>query len=425
MTSFERRKTTRRADDARYAEDLSKRYEFLLRHTNDILLAVRYSDRQILEASTAALEAYEYSMEELKSMTIDDLNEAGLQEQIVPRTDRSFANTVVFETIHRKKDGRTFPVEISSQGAVLGKDRILLSIVRDLSRDKEFEECRREDENNLRALLNAVTESLLLADVEGTVLAANETFAKRMGIGPDNIIGQNIYNLLPPDIADERRKQVEESVRSGLPVRFEDVINKRFIDHVVYPVSDDSGKVARLAFFGADITQRREMEKKLEAMALTDQLTDLYNRRGFFTLATREVKRAERSRQGLLLFFADLDGLKDINDRLGHEEGDHALIAAAKILTRTFRVSDIISRIGGDEFAILVIDADEAMMEKLLLRFYRLINNYNARKAASFKLAISIGYAFYDPLKPTTLDEMISTADAMMYKMKKVRYRRA
>jgi diguanylate cyclase (GGDEF)-like protein/PAS domain S-box-containing protein len=425
MTSFERRKTTRRADDARYAEDLSKRYEFLLQHTNDIILAVRYSDRKILEASTAALEAYEYSMEELKSMTIDDLNEAGLQEQIVPRTDRSFANTVVFETIHRKKDGRTFPVEISSQGAVLGKDRILLSIVRDLSRDKEFEECRREDENNLRALLNAVTESLLLADVEGTVLAANETFAKRMGIGPDNIIGQNIYNLLPPDIADERRKQVEESVRSGLPVRFEDVINKRFIDHVVYPVSDDSGKVARLAFFGADITQRREMEKKLEAMALTDQLTDLYNRRGFFTLATREVKRAERSRQGLLLFFADLDGLKDINDRLGHEEGDHALIAAAKILTRTFRVSDIISRIGGDEFAILVIDADEAMMEKLLLRFYRLINNYNARKAASFKLAISIGYAFYDPLKPTTLDEMISTADAMMYKMKKVRYRRA
>ena len=88
-------------------------------------------------------------------------------------------------------------------------------------------------------------------------------------------------------------------------------------------------------------------------------------------------------------------------------------------------MSDIISRIGGDEFAILVIDADEAMMEKLLLRFYRLINNYNARKAASFKLAISIGYAFYDPLKPTTLDEMISTADAMMYKMKKVRYRRA
>ena len=104
MTSFERRKTTRRADDARYAEDLSKRYEFLLRHTNDIILAVRYSDRKILEASTAALEAYEYSMEELKSMTIDDLN-AGLQEQIVPRTDRSFANTVVFETIHRKRYG--------------------------------------------------------------------------------------------------------------------------------------------------------------------------------------------------------------------------------------------------------------------------------------------------------------------------------
>ncbi|NLN39230.1 MAG: GGDEF domain-containing protein, partial [Smithella sp.] len=297
-------------------------------------------------------------------------------------------------------------------------------IVRDLTVNEKRMENRHEDENNLRALLNAVTESLLLADFDGTVLEANETFAKRIRVGLDKVIGVNLYNLLPVDIAIERRKQVEEVVRSARSARFEDIVNKRFIDQVVYPVCDDKGKVARLAFFGADITRRREMEKELEAMALTDQLTDLYNRRGFFTLATREVKRAERSKKGLLLFFADLDGLKDINDRFGHEEGDHALIAIAKILTRTFRVSDIVSRIGGDEFAILAIDADEALMEKLLLRLYRLINNYNARKAVSFKLAVSIGYTVYDPLQPTTLDDMISNADKMMYKMKKVKYRR-
>ncbi|HPV52276.1 MAG: diguanylate cyclase [Smithellaceae bacterium] len=424
MTMPDRRKAIRRVDDARYAEDLSRRYEFLLRHTTDIIFAVRYSDRRILEASTAALEAYQYSMDEFKSMTLDDLNPDDFRGRITPRSDRVSANVAIFETVHRRKNGQVFPVEISSQGAVFGNDRILLSIVRDLSEDKKFEQCLCEEESNLRALLNAVTESLLLAEVDGTVIAANETFAKRMRVGLDNIIGVNIYKLLPADIASERRKQVEDIIRSGKPARFEGVINKRFIDHVIYPVCDAGGKVARLALFGADITRRREMEKKLEAMALTDQLTDLYNRRGFFTLATREVKRAERSKKGLLLFFADLDGLKDINDRLGHEEGDHALIAAAKILTRTFRVSDIISRIGGDEFAILVIDADEEMMEKLLLRFYRLINNFNVRKAASFKLAISIGYAVYDPLNPTTLDEMIAVADKMMYKMKKVRYRR-
>jgi diguanylate cyclase (GGDEF)-like protein/PAS domain S-box-containing protein len=425
MMTFDRRKASRRSDDACYAEDLSRRYEFLLHYTSDIIFAVHYRDRKILEASTAALETYQYSIDELKSMKIDDLKPPELQGQIMPRTDRASANVVVFETVHVKKNGETFPVEISSQGAALGKDRILLSIVRDLTVNEKRLENRHEDENNLRALLNAVTESLLLADIDGTVLEANETFAKRMRVGLDKIIGVNFYNLLPADIAIERRKQVEEVVRSARSARFEDIVNKRFIDHMIYPVCDDKGKVARLAFFGADITRRREMEKELEAMALTDQLTDLYNRRGFFTLATREVKRAERSKKGLLLFFADLDGLKDINDRLGHEEGDHALIAIAKILTRTFRVSDIISRIGGDEFAILAIDADEALMEKLLLRLYRLINNYNARKAVSFKLAVSIGYTVYDPLKPTTLDDMISNADKMMYKMKKVKYRRA
>lgn len=424
MMTFDRRKASRRADDARWAEDLTKRYEFLLHHTRDIIFAIRYQDRKILDASNAALETYQYTIDELKSMTIDDLKTTELQAQITPRPATAASHVVLFETIHVKKNGETFPVEISSQGTMMGKDRILLSVVRDLSERRQSQDTLRESENNLRALLNAVTESLLLLAKDGTVLAANETFTKRMRVGFDKIIGVNYYDLLPADIARERRKQAEDVIRSGKPVRFEDILNKRYIDQVIYPVCDDRGEVARLAFFGADITRRREMEKELEAMALTDQLTDLYNRRGFFTLATRELKRAERSKSGLLLFFADLDGLKDINDRFGHEEGDRALMAATKILTQTFRASDIISRIGGDEFAILVIDADEALMEKLLLRLYRLINNYNARKTTKSKLAISIGHAAYDPQKPSTLDELISSADQQMYRMKKVKYRR-
>jgi diguanylate cyclase (GGDEF)-like protein len=166
------------------------------------------------------------------------------------------------------------------------------------------------------------------------------------------------------------------------------------------------------------------MERELEALALTDQLTGLYNRRGFFTLATRELRRAQRSNNSMLLFFADLDGLKAINDQFGHEEGDRALMAAAKILMQTFRTSDIVSRIGGDEFAILVVDADEDLMEKLLLRLYRLINNLNMRKIHKSKLAISIGHTIYNPLNPLSLDELISNADQRMYKMKKVKYHR-
>ena len=185
---------------------------------------------------------------------------------------------------------------------------------------------------------------------------------------------------------------------------------------MIYPVGDAGGKVARLALFGADITRRREMEKKLEAMALTDQLTDLYNRRGFFTLATREVKRAERSKKGLLLFFADLDGLKDINDRLGHEEGDHALIAAAKILTRTFRVSDIISRIGGDEFAILLVETDEREAGKFIkkLQYELLLAMDSYTFPVTFSFGIAVFYSF-----TMSIREMMHVADACMYHSKK------
>ena len=411
-------------EDIQSAEEMIKRFDFLVQNTQDIILTVRYRDRIILDANAAALKAYQYTIDELKSMSVDDLRPPDLHPRIMPQPYAASAQAILFEAIHVRKNGETFPVEVTSQGTMLGSERILLSIIRDLSDRNQSPEEINESENNLRALLNAVTESLLLLDKDGTVLAANETFAKRLRVGIDKIIGANYYDLLPADAAKERRKQADNVIRYGKPVRFEDTHDKRYIDQVIYPVCNDTGEVARLAFFGADITKRRDMERELEAMALTDQLTGLYNRRGFFTLATREVRRAERSKSSMLLFFADLDGLKDINDEFGHEEGDRALTAAAKILTQTFRTSDIISRIGGDEFAILVVDASEALMEKLLLRLYRLINNLNARKGQRFKLAISIGHAVHDQMKPASLDELISQADQRMYQMKKVKYHR-
>ncbi len=419
-----RRKNGRRKEDVLGVGDVLKRYEFLIENSRDVVLTIRYHDRRILKANPAALKAYGFSLDELQQMTIDDLRADDSETQVTPQQPSTVLRGVLFETRHVRKNGETFPVEISSQGSMMGEERVLLSIVRDISSRKSTRQEIEESERNLRALLNAVTESLLLLDKDGSVLAANETSAKRLRVGLDKIIGSNYYDLLPADTAKERRKQAENVVRNAKPVRFEDARNKRYIDQVIYPICDENGEVERLAFFGADITRRREMEIELEAMALTDQLTGLYNRRGFFTLATRELRRAQRSKESMLLFFADLDGLKTINDDFGHEEGDRILMAAAKILTQTFRTSDIISRIGGDEFAILVVDADEDLMEKLLLRLYRLVNNLNMRRLHKSKLAVSIGHTVYDAARPVSLDELVSQADQRMYKMKKVKYHR-
>ncbi len=424
MLIEERRKGRRRADDIRKIRDLVERYEFLIENTRDIVLTVRRRDGKILNANAAAVKAYRYTFDEFISMTVDRLGTVPLPALAAHLPDEAGSESFTVEATHIRKNGETFPVKVVIERARTGSEKTLLCMVHELTGQRQVQDAMHETEKNMRALLNAVTESLLLADKNGTVLTANETFAKRLHIGVDKVIGTNYFDLLPADTAKARRKQAEIAIRSGKPVRFEDMRNKRLIDQVIYPVFDSEGRVARLAFFGADITRRREMEKELESMALTDQLTGLFNRRGFFTLAKRELKRAERSAKGMLLFFADLDGLKNINDRFGHKEGDRALIAAAKILAQTFRTSDIVSRIGGDEFAILVIDADESLMAKFLLRLHRLTDNLNARKAVKEKVAISIGHAVYDPRKPVTLDELLSSADQQMYKMKKIKYRR-
>ena len=105
-----------------------------------------------------------------------------------------------------------------------------------------------------------------------------------------------------------------------------------------------------------DIQDRKTIEKTLEIMSTTDELTGLLNRRGFFTLAKQQVKLANRNGKKLLLFYMDLDGLKKINDTIGHSEGDLALVEAATVLKEIFRESDIIGRLGGDEFAVLLFE---------------------------------------------------------------------
>ena len=305
----------------RVSDNLIQHYEFVLHHIRDIIFTVRERDRKILDANEAALKTYQFTLDELRSMTLDDLIATDLQAQMVSHSDAAVPGGLPLETVHARKNGEKFPVEVTSLGSFLGDEKVLLSVVRDLSERNQSQEAVRETDNNLRALLNAVTETLLLLDRDGTVLAANDTSAKRLRLRIDNMIGANYFDLLPVETAEERRRQAGTVIATGMPVRFEDIRNKRCIDQVIYPVCDDSGEVVRLALFGADITWRREMEREMEAMALTDEMTGLYNRRGFFTLATRELKRAQRLNNGMLLFFADLDGLKEINDQYGHEEG--------------------------------------------------------------------------------------------------------
>jgi diguanylate cyclase (GGDEF)-like protein len=164
------------------------------------------------------------------------------------------------------------------------------------------------------------------------------------------------------------------------------------------------------------------LDRELRSLALTDDLTGFYNRRAFLALATQQLRVAIRKSQGLLLFFADVDYLKEINDTWGHREGDLALVRAAGALEQTFRNSDILARLGGDEFAVLALEASSQHENVILRRLAKKLKASNAGESR-YELSLSVGVARFDPKNPILLGELLTRADAAMYGRKRDRSR--
>jgi diguanylate cyclase (GGDEF)-like protein len=160
------------------------------------------------------------------------------------------------------------------------------------------------------------------------------------------------------------------------------------------------------------------MDRELRRLALTDDLTCLYNRRGFFAAAAQQLKLATRNAQSLLLLFCDLNNLKKINDSFGHREGDLALIRTADALGQAFRDSDILARLGGDEFVVLASEASSQTQEVLLRRLEKSLKKLNAGESR-YQLSVSVGVARFDPKHAVSLGELMAQADKAMYEQKR------
>jgi diguanylate cyclase (GGDEF)-like protein len=160
---------------------------------------------------------------------------------------------------------------------------------------------------------------------------------------------------------------------------------------------------------------RKKMIEELRTLSLKDDLTGLFNRRGFFTIASEFLKLADRRKTRVFLLFLDVDNLKKINDTLGHYRGDQALVEIANLLRATFRRSDIIGRMGGDEFAVFPLETTKDCLPGIEGRLRKNIADFNENKNSLFELSVSIGVSFYDPLHPSSIDELLVRADQMMY----------
>jgi diguanylate cyclase (GGDEF)-like protein len=192
-----------------------------------------------------------------------------------------------------------------------------------------------------------------------------------------------------------------------------------YVEITSSPLRDKTGKIIAGIEVVRDITDRKRMEDKLRAAVITDDLTGILNRRGFFTLADQQLKIAKRLNKEILILSADMDNLKEINDALGHKAGDSALIDMANIIRSSFRESDIIGRIGGDEFAVLQMDRVNADINKHIARLHKNIEKFNEKRKGNYKLSLSVGAVRNEAQGSYSLEELLIEADKFMYNDKR------
>ena len=173
------------------------------------------------------------------------------------------------------------------------------------------------------------------------------------------------------------------------------------------------------------VSELEKVNDRLRSLSLSDGLTGLNNRRGFMILATGLLKFTRRAGYSLCLLYIDLDSLKYINDTFGHTAGDTAITHFARILTDTFRDSDVIGRMGGDEFVALIIDATESDLAGMQARLQSNVDAHNLQSERGYALSFSLGVIRVDSKSTISMEALLSQADAAMYKHKQSRKRPA
>lgn len=179
------------------------------------------------------------------------------------------------------------------------------------------------------------------------------------------------------------------------------------------PSRDELGQLSRA--WARTGTHLIELQDELRQLATLDPLTGLANRRGFFALAEHMLLVAARTRCAVALLFIDTDGLKRVNDELGHSVGDSLLIEVGEVIRETIRSSDVAARIGGDEFCVLLVGDPELDADRVVRRLRETAAAHNARPGRSFHVSMSIGLTALPPGRSVTLEELIDAADEGMY----------
>ncbi|MGD0233087.1 MAG: diguanylate cyclase [Syntrophorhabdales bacterium] len=402
----------------------------LLELTSEILRRAGY---EVLEASTGkeCLEAVRAHHPDLVLLDVVLPDVTGVQVCKQIKGDQQLRGTLVIliSGLRVSSDYQADALNVGADGYIVKpiSNKELLARVQAMERIKRAEEALQASEVRYRRLFETAQDGILILDGDtGEIDDVNPFLIGMLGYTREELLGKKLWEIGLFKDAGVGKAAFGELHDKGF-FRFKDLpletkFGREIAVECISNVHDvDSKKVIQCNI--RDITERKRLEERLQSMSLVDDLTGLYNRRGFFALAQQQLTMAKRTVQEVLLFFVDLDNMKQINDALGHQEGDNALIEVASVLKETFRESDIISRLGGDEFAVLAIDVTHETENILMNRLQKALEACNRLKPRKYTLSLSTGVAHYEPESPSSLDELIARADALMYEKKRTKQR--
>lgn len=302
-----------------------------------------------------------------------------------------------------------------------GNDLYYEGTVVDVSRQKEMANVLIRASQQWRVTFDSIHDMVWLCDPNGIVLRCNKATQEYLDRPYSEIINQPCFLMMHGDAAPIKDCPLARTRVTRTRETIIHQIGERWYTVTVNPILDEKGDLEGAVHVLSDITQNKRTEEELRAMSLRDELTGLLNRRGFLTLAEQQLRLVQRMKKRLVLLFIDLDRMKWINDTLGHPEGDLALKNTAIILKKTFRESDLVSRVGGDEFVVVTVNSFEENTENILARLEKNIAAFNAASQAPYPLSLSIGAVSSDEEEFCAIEALLTKADQRMYENKKMK----
>lgn len=418
----------------RVAEEALKasesRYRQLFESNGSVQFLADAETSRILDANPAAERFYGWTRDEMRSMVASDIVETTDNEWKEYADGVSRGEGTAMVRRHRLASGESRTVEVFAGEILLGDKRVFHSIVHDVSDRVRTEEALRDSEARFRSALDNSPDIFTVLDtvrdaegaiIDFRVVEVNARAGTALGIDVSRIIGRSFGELLPYSANGALLKSLVTVAETGEAAETE-------VQPRVGPLADKwlSCQIVPLgrgvALTARDVTDRRRAEDELRALSLVDALTGLFNRRGFEAVAAQQLKAAEHSTKASFLFYFDMNDFKAINDTWGHAAGDEALVQMAAVLRMTFRETDVIARMGGDEFVALALNCGE-VTNAVLARLRSELTQQNARDSLAGKryvLSTGVGIARFSPDAPRSLDALLAVADRELYQDKRM-----